>query len=243
MTTALSVLGAAAKAEVEVVGANREKMGEFGTSEESGSLVRLMTGGELILGFIVGKPASDFKSTYISLEGSDKTYRVPANLASAFIRTDWYDMVIFETEKDKISKIRLQYPARELIIEREITESVVDIDQAPEISLGDWQGTMPYKFRVKEENIDPILDIMTNLTAIGIPAQNFEGTGLDKNNIIIEAIGEGVSNTIMIGGLVPVEEEEEARFYYAKRADSDNIYLITKEQGDELEKNIRDLQQ
>lgn len=30
--------------------------------------------------------------------------------------------------------------------------------------------------------------------------------------------------------------------YYAKKGDSDNIYLITKEQRDELDKQIKDLE-
>ena len=79
---------------------------------------------------------------------------------------------------------------------------------------------------------------MSNLTAISIPEQTFDNTGLEKNNIIVEATGEGINNTIMVGD---AEDDEESR-YYIKRGDSDNIYLITKEQRDALDNQIWDLQ-
>ncbi len=96
---------------------------------------------------------------------------------------------------------------------------------------------MPYSFEVDEDKISEILNIMSSLNAISIPEQIFDNTGLEKNNIIVEATGEEVNNILMIGD---AENEEEIR-YYAKRGDSDNIYLITKAQRDALDKQIWDL--
>ena len=121
----------------------------------------------------------------------------------------------------------MQYPDREFAIEK--------------VKNGDkeeWQGTLPYKFKVSEEKINKILNIMTSLRATRIPEQKFEGTGLEKHLIIVEASGDDVDSVLMVGDTYKDGEEE---LYYAKRGDSDNIYLITKEQRDELDKTIRDL--
>ncbi|MBU4026105.1 DUF4340 domain-containing protein, partial [Patescibacteria group bacterium] len=114
----------------------------------------------------------------------------------------------------------------------------------------EWEGISPYEFSVDENKIDEILNIMSNLIAAKIPEQTFDGTGLEKNLIIAQATGEGIDNILMVGGalqngstaLRDYGANAEEELYYAKKGDSDNIYLITKEQRDELDKNIKDLE-
>ena len=76
---------------------------------------------------------------------------------------------------------------------------------------------------------------MTSLNAVAIPAQTFDGTGLESHSIIIEISGDGVQNVLMVGG-----ENEEGNFF-AKKGSSDNIYLISPEQKESLETSIRGL--
>ncbi len=210
----------AAKEDLELVSANKDKKNDFQTNKESGVHVKLMQGEKVLMDFIVGKLASDFASTYISQPEAEKTYLVKINLNSSFDRDDWYDKTIFSSDKEKITRIRFQYPTREFTIEKQD-----DI----------WTGILPYAFDVDEDEVDEVLDIMSNLTAAKIPEQIFAETGLDKHSIIIQAIGEDIDNIIMVGG----DNGEE--LYYTKKGDSDNIYLITKEQRDELDKRIEDL--
>ncbi len=217
----------AKKNNLDIISENKEKKEQFLTNEK-GVRVKLFKDNDLVCDFIVGKLASDFRSTYISKPDLDKTYLVKANFNGAFNHDDWYDKTIFSTSKDKITKIRMQYPNREFTIEK-----IKDGDKEK------WEGVLPYKFSVDEKKIDKILDIMTSLRAAKIPEQKFEGTGLEKHLIIVEASGDDVDNIIMIGDAYKGENGEE--LYYAKRGDSDNIYLITKEQRDELDKTIRDL--
>lgn len=213
----------AAQTETELASANKEKKGEFQT-DESGINVKLYQGDDNAADFVIGKRAADFTSTYVSQPESDNTYAIKADLYSVFGRSDWHDKTIFSSVKEKINKIRLQYPDREFTVEKTTADGA-----------DKWEGTIPYKFSVNKDKIDKILDIMSNLTAAEIPEQKFEGTGLEKHLIIIQAAGEGIDNAIMIGG----DNGEE--FYYAKKSDSDNIYLITKEQRDALDKRIGDL--
>ena len=232
----------AVKADLELVSANKDKKSEFQTNEESGVHVKLMQGEKVLMDFVIGKLASDFVSSYISQSEAEKTYLVKINLNSSFDHDDWYDKTIFSTDKEKITKVRFQYPTREFTIEKQD-----DI----------WTGTLPYAFDVDEDEVDEALDIMSNLTAAKIPEQTFKGTGLEEHAIIIQATGENIENTLMVGdpstGSTSSQQASSLQsggqagqgnggeLYYAKKADSDNIYLITKEQRDELDKRISDL--
>ncbi|MEA3450175.1 MAG: DUF4340 domain-containing protein [Patescibacteria group bacterium] len=218
-----------AEAELEIVSTNKNKKDEFSASPESGAQIKLMQGETVIKEFIIGKTGSDFNSTYITMSDIDETYLVKAGFNVAFWHNDWYDREIFNSESEKINKIRFQYPTREFSVEKE---------------EDGWGGTMPYIFSVDEEKLEAVIEIMSSLSAVEIPEQTFAGTGLDKNLIIIQANGEGVDNILMVGetrASESKEEDETDSLYYAKKGSSDNVYLITKEQRDELDKSIRDL--
>lgn len=231
-------LGEAIKSEVEVASENPENKSEYGTDSSSGTFVKLMQAETPILQFIVGRLGNDFRSTYISKPDIDETFIVKANLNNALVRNDWYDRTIFTGDKDKITKIRFQYPTSEFTIEK-------NSEADPESPFGQWTGVLPYEFRVSDVKVEPILDVMSNLQAAEIPGQIFAGTGLEKNSIIVQATGEGIDNVLMVGEAQSSAAEEdidgEKKFYYAKRGDSDNVYLITALEKAALELTIRDL--
>ncbi len=218
----------AVKAEVELVSANKDKKSSFETDEANGIQIVLKQGEDKVADFIVGKTANDYRRVYISQPDKNETYLLKAGLRSAVAQSEWRDKTIFSSPKDKITKIRFQYPTRELTIEKKD---------------GKWQGVLPYAFKVDEDKIKKVLEIMSDLTAVKIPEQKFEGTGLEKHLIIVQATGEGIDNTLMIGEGSQDDKDDKGQplYYYAKRGDSDNIYLITREQRDELDKRIRDL--
>jgi len=205
---------------LELASENKDKMKDFQT-DESGIAVKLLMGDELKADFIVGKLASDYLSTYIAKVNSDKTYSVKANLFIPFNQSDWRDNTIFASDKTAINKIRFQYPTREFTVTKGETG---------------WSGTIPYLFSVDDEKVEEVVEIMSNLEAIKIPVQDFSNTGLEKNLIIVQATGENFDNTIMVG------EADEEGLYYAKRANSDNIYLITEKQRKVLNKIISELE-
>ena len=212
----LSSLKDAGEADIELVSENKDKKNEFQTGI-SGIQVKLFQGEDEVRNFIIGKIGPDFDSSYVSQLDTDKTYLIKVNLFSPFNQPEWQDKVVFSSEKDKISKIRFQYPTREFTIEKK--------DDT-------WQGTIPYGFTVSLEKIEEILNIMSNLTAISIPEQDFSKSGLDQHLIIVQATGEGIDNTIMVG----IANEND--LYYVKKDSSDNLYFITKEEKNELDKQI-----
>jgi len=213
MSRIYNELKTAVESEVELVSNSGERKSEFKT-DNTGLEIKIYQAEKPVADFIIGNQASDYLNSYISAPESAATYAVKADLSGAFNPTDWRDFTIFSSAKEKINKIRFQYPNREFTVE---------------LKNGQWSGLLPYKFAVKTEKIQPVIDIMSNLKAAEIPEQIFNNTGLEKHLIIIEASGEGIDNVLMVG---QVKDD----LYYAKRGDSDNIYLISKAERDQLDK-------
>lgn len=226
----------AKKAALELVSSEEDKKEEFGTGDK-GIVVQISEEGKDPVDLVVGKLANNFLDTYISLPHIPDTYSIGENLVKLFDKDDWKDKTIFNDEINKITKLRLQYPDVQLILEKD---------------GGNWVLTEPEQFQINGDLIEDALITMTDLKAKKIPAQTFDGTGLEKHLIIAQISGEGIDNTIMIGNEFKKTtttdsnpfsqiEDNNQPLYYAKRGDSDNIYLISKDSKDSLTKAINDL--
>ena len=214
MAKALEGLSQAAASEIELISNNRERKNEF-KFDNSGLTIKIYQAGKKIVDFMVGSQAS-LNGSYISTAESSATYLIKVNLLDAFKQSEWRDLTVFSTAKEKINKIRFQYPNREFTLE---------------LKDNKWAGILPEKFSVNQEKVSKIIEIMSSLEAQEIPEQTFNNTGLEKHLIIIEAQGDGLNNILMIG-------QNKGDLYYAKRGDSDNIYLLEKSIRNELDKTI-----
>lgn len=222
----LRVVKQAAESASTLVSENKDKKSEFETSDDKGKKVVLWAGETKLADFVIGKNTNDFQGSYVSLNGADKTYAVSANLAPAFGRDSWYDQNIFAYDETTIKKIRFQFPSREFTVERQAGKDGAEAS---------WNGSLPYKFPVSQEKVAEISRLLSSMRAVKVPEQKFAGTGLEKNLMIIEASGDGFNSTLMVGNA-----DKEGNFY-AKRGNSDNIYLISKEDKNLLDKRISDL--
>jgi len=223
----IDALNESKAASLDVASENIDKKLEFQVDENSGTKIVLKKGDESLLSLIIGKNTSDFSGTYLSKLDNDKTYVIKTvALGSVFSRDDWYDKAMFASEADKIDSIRFQYPTREFTVEKKKKDGQEE---------SEWVGTLPYAFRVDQKKILDIVELMTSLVAEKIPEQKFENTGLEKHSIIVQAKGGGLDNTLMIGA------DNGEGLYYAKKGDSDNIYLIKKEQKNMLDKKLWEL--
>lgn len=211
---------------LKLVSENKDKQAEFETSPDKGYDVILKKDDNKLLEFAVGKDTSDYSGSYVSETGSDKTYATGNNLSSVLARDDWYDKTVFSADANSINKIRFQFPSREFTVEKK---------KGKDGAEGAWNGTLPYAFPVAKEKMDDIVKVMSELKAVKIPEQKFAGTGLEKNQMIVEASGDGVNEVLMVG------DKSKEGLYYAKRGDSDSIYLISKEDKDKLDRRIADL--
>jgi hypothetical protein len=215
----IATLKDAEKSDLELISTNKEKQAEFMTDSQNGLKIKLFTKDKERSSLIIGKPGPDYMSNYLTKSGENSTYLVKILLANVFSREDWRDDTIFSSDKAKITSIRLQYPNRVILIEKKNDK---------------WEAVKPNKFSIKEDKVNPILDIMANLNSNSWPEQSFKGTDLEKNLIIAEAKGEGIQNILMVG-----KNNGKGQFF-AKKGDNDHIYLITKEQKSLLDKKLSD---
>lgn len=212
-------LGEMAKAELDLASSNKEKKIDYKT-DDSGTKIKLMNGNYIAAEFTVGNRSNDFVNVYISQANSKNTYKIAYDVYNLFNKDEWRDMSIFSLDQTKINKIRFQYPDREFTAEKKD---------------GKWAITVPRKMNVSQEKIQNVLSEFAALRAEKIPEQKFSGTGLEKHNLIVQVSGDGIDVTLMIG------DKSKDGFYYVKKGDSDNIYLISGAARDDLNKKMEDL--
>jgi len=215
MEEVLDKLSKAAAAELELVSTNKEKKAGFKT-DSSGVTVKLYQAGKEIAKLVIGKAAGDYQSSYIAQPEADSTYLLKGvNLSYALDKTDWRERTIFAGEATKLTKLRIQQGK---------------IQFTAGLAGEKWAVEDAKKTPLNKEKVEKITALMANLTAVEIPAQDFKAAGLEKNQLIVEATGEGVKNTLMVGN------DNGKGMFYAKSGDSDIIYLISKVDRDELNK-------
>jgi len=211
-------------AKVELVSERSEKKSEFQVSEADGTKVKLMKSGITVGEFVVGRYGNDYASSYMAQPQAKETWLFKVSGINAiFDRSDknaWYDKKIFALDKSKINKVRLQYPGQELIAEKKDDK---------------WALTKPNAMTIGDGKLDKVLEVMSTLSASDIPAQKFDGTGLEKSTVIVQVTGDGLDETIMVGN------DNKKEMYFAKKGSSDSIYLISKELRDSLSVKMSDL--
>jgi hypothetical protein len=212
----LDKLSNAATAQLELVSTNKAKKADFKT-DSSGVTVKIYQAGKEIAKLVVGKVAGDYQSSYIASPDTDSTYLLKGvNLSYALDKTDWRERVIFVGEAAKFSKLRIQQGK---------------VQFTADLSGEKWTAEDAKKTPLNKDKVGKIIALMANLTAADIPAQDFKTAGLEKNQLIVEASGSGVKNTLMVGN------DNGKGMFYAKSGDSDIIYLISQADRDELNKN------
>jgi hypothetical protein len=209
-----------AKGDLELVSTNKDKKSGFGVGDDGIKVVIRQEG--LENSFVVGNATANFDGSYLSRSDADKTWKVGVDLSAVFSRGEWRDDSILSFIKERAGKVRFQYPNRQFIVEKKENK---------------WNGIWPGKgFKVSDDKVNAVLAVLENLKAAKIPAQDFKAFGApEKNGIIIQVTGEQLDETLMIGNCT------KENLCYAKKGSNDNIYMITKEQRDALNKQTRDL--
>lgn len=217
MQALIDSLKSAKSGRFELVSRNKSKKDGFGLD---GSLkAKLWSGNDPVGEFEIGKPGPDYQSSYVSLPGQEQTYLVSGNLSSIFSREDWRDRQLFTADKSSIKKLRFHRAGKEYAI-------ILDGDK--------WKSA-DKKIVLATDKVDLILSALVGLSASGIPDQDFKASGLNKDSFIIEAGGDAESLVLMVGAKNATGE------YYAKKGDSDNIYLIDAGVFSTLDKKLDDL--
>jgi hypothetical protein len=208
-------------AQLEIASTNQTKKADFNTDTASGVSVKLEQGSKELAGFIVGKINGDYTGTYLSPAGSSNaTYLTKVDLYDAFVQNDWYDKTIFASDKTKMNLVKFKNNGREFYVAKQ---------------GDDWYATGTTKVKFNKDKVNSTVDLLASLVATEIPNQNATSTGLNNSQLIVRASSDGVDNTIIVGN------DNGQGLYYAKRGDSDNVYLIAKAERDKFNVQIKDL--
>ena len=222
----IKTLEEASEGKIELISNNKDKKQEFETNE-SGVELKLYQDETLLSNFIVGKRGSDYTSTYLSQKDDTSTYSIKAGLANVFRKSEWRDANILEFNKDSVNKIRFQQGDQEFIIEKENSDATSTDEKWIAVSSGE---------ELDSEKVGSVLRVMSSLNALKIPEQKFDGTGLEKNLLIVQVYGDGFSESITVG-----DADETGELFYTKRGSSDNIYLISKGEKEAMDMQLSDL--
>jgi hypothetical protein len=202
----------------------------FGTDEAQGVLITMLTMDNVAGSMVVGRNTRDYNYTYISEPADEQTYMTPGNIYGMFVRSDWRDLTIFKNDNAQVNKIRIQRQDNNLLLEQKDGQW--------------WAG----KDQLDSLKIAKLISAMTDLKAVKLPEQTFANTGLEQNSLIVQVSGTGVDNILMIGSYVEENQSDSeakaapVRFYYAKTAVNDNIYLIDEQTFKVLNVSLVDLQ-
>lgn len=191
--------------ELEVASNNPDKQADFLVAGPE-ALKIVLKSDKAEAKFNVGKATQNFSGSYVSRDKDTKTYRLKSvNLRQLLEREEWRDYSLFNLDLKKVESLRLQYP-----------------DHETKMSLRDDQWVKDDgKVKYDKEQVEKIATTLVGLMAVEIPKQDFKPTGLAKPAMIIQFKGEGFDETLMLGAKGPQNT------YYAKRGNSDNIYLIS----------------
>ncbi|MFH0840620.1 MAG: DUF4340 domain-containing protein [bacterium] len=206
----------------------KDRKDRFMTNNEEGIWVELFNQEDVLASMIVGKNTRDYNYTYFSQPGADQTYMAKGNMYGMFVKTEWRDQSIFDDDQDLVDTLRIQRGADSFLIEEKD---------------GKWFYN---EIELNENKVAQITRSMTSLNTARFPEQTFAGTGLEKNQLILQVTGEGVDNTLMIGDYIienlgDLETATEDKYYYVKRGDSDNIYMLHEKTINTFDVRIEDL--
>lgn len=213
------------KANLEIASFNKENKNSFETGG-NGLRVKLFQNDAETGNFIMGKIASDYGSTYIGRDNDERTYRAPITFVRAFDVESWRDRTILNLSTAGIDAIMWQYPAQ-----------TVEINNLPDRRGEVYWHASSTLLRLSKEKIEVFLNSVTKLEASGIPEQTAAGTGLDKPALELRLSGQGIDETLLVGG-----KDSKSGEYWLQKQNSGQIFLIGEEQKKELEKKIKDFQ-
>lgn len=211
----------AASSSLFVVSTNKDAKADFKT--DGSFTLKLSVNKIRVADLAIGATRAGY--TYIAPADSDTSYEVGSDLRSAFDYVEWRDLNIFNAVSDKIKQVKITQRKNSLVLKKENDS---------------WQVAGNTKLKLNQDKVARIASLMGELSATSIPDQAAKDTGLDKNNWTVEATGEGIKNTLIIGREAVLDKQASGNLF-VKSATSPNIYLLGKNLAGVWQINLKDL--
>ncbi len=142
-----------------VISENPAKQIDFNVDDSSGIHVYYYDGDKLLSEVIIGKPAPDFKHTYIRRPNEDFVYAADKQITYTFgrQRNQWLSKTILALDTAHIAEMTFSYPKETFRVDRKDTLWIL--------------SKKPYTKSVTANpgEVKVVQDLMRNLTATGFP--------------------------------------------------------------------------
>lgn len=227
---ALAAVMAAVEKKIEgtVVSTNEASFTDYEVTETTATRVKL-TGedGKEIADLLIGKPGGTGMNTYVRLAGKNEIVDARAMLSYVFTRADgWRDRSILDFPQDLLSRI-----------EADGTSATYTLAKQDNL----WTLTRPSPKVAEMSKVNPIVSIVSTLRALDFEetttSEQLAELGLNpplqKYTIVREDRSTSPSQEIREILLVGNQRASDS-YYFAKRADQEQVFLISEYQAKTL---------
>ncbi len=145
--------------------------------------------GKALADVYVGKPAPDFRSTFIRRAGSDEVYVAPDNLAQVFgtMPTQWYENQIAPFKAEEAVAADLSYDDVHIRLEKD--------------SEGTWKVVAPEEFVAEKRIAESLVRPAASLRFTAVAGKGSDGGyGLEDPSLRLEVkLGDGTTHAFRAG--------------------------------------------
>ena len=160
--------------------------------------------------FLVGKNGPYYNSTYFRFKNSNEVLLINDNLRAAYTpwKGKWIDRTIFDIDPQTMKTFEIIKGDSSILMQKD--------------NDGMWQGILPEKFTPKEEELARMIrafsTLKTNDYASPDDTQSFQ---FDSPLLTLKSTLTDDTEKILIIG-----QKDDKKQFYAKRNDSDHVYLL-----------------
>ncbi len=179
--------------------------------DSTGMEVKVLQGSKTVAAFVVGKPGSDWLSSFIRPANEQKVYQVPVYLRSVFDRggDTWRKQTLLDVLPEDITGMTIRCAKGNYTIEKD--------------AAGAWQITDPVKAPINPEMMPVLLRCAGQIRSTAFADSSLDlatmGLSPDTTSLVVRA-ADGKSYTILVGGT------QERNQSYTKMQDDPTVYLV-----------------
>ncbi len=219
----------------EVVSTNPENFGEYNVTETSATHVKLVGPNDKVLGELnVGKAGPGFTTTYVLKKGDKEVVEAQASLSYLFNKPEgWRDLAVLDVRNESITALKA-------------TGTTATYEMAKKD--GKWKVEKPFSRDADMNKFQPLLMSLSTMRATEYVDQSTTG-GLEEFDLkparqsvaITYDVTEGGKTTPKTVTLELGKVKGEGMGYYARRSDSQEVFVISDYQGKQLQMTADEL--
>lgn len=202
----------------DIISSNPEKQALYKV-DSTGVFVSIMDArGDTLVRFVVGKPGPDYQSTYVRDVASGDVVLAPGYLRAVFDRgkRTWQDRTVFALEPDAIEEVKIDRSGEGLTLKRN--------------AAGQWYMSEPESSACDQNRITRLVRTLAYLRCDELAGRMpSAASGLAEPDSAV-----GFRTTVGLREELLFGNRSDSQQTYAKRANSDIVYLLSSHKVDTL---------